>query len=191
MSVIKINLPDSNLYDGQEITFRAPCGCSAANGLKICDKEFTLVDALGNNLLGIEGLFIAGSLVSVRLDVSNLKAYLQNAATHVLDPMDSYKPPQNFNSDVDALSYADSILSKYDNAFVPITVANGSISGANNSSGFITTKFDTCSVVLFQYNTGRICVNSRSKDRNWSGWKRTLTIEDFTESGDDLILEWL
>lgn len=95
-----------------------------------------------------------------------------NAVKELRGDLSAYCPIQGFHDDVDALTYAESILEKYEIAFVPISVIGASGSGASYSSGFITTRWDTCSVVLFNYQSGRINVNSRSKSGKWTGWEQ-------------------
>jgi hypothetical protein len=85
---------DFPISDGEKITFRAPCDCTAVTGLIVrypdateidvtpTSKAFTFKDAHGNNLTGIGNLFSAGAFISVILDVTKGAAYIQNAATN-------------------------------------------------------------------------------------------------------------
>lgn len=80
--------------DGEAITFKAPCDCTAVTGLKIyypiltdsaatsTNKTFVFRDTNGNNLTGIEHLFTSGAYVKVILDITNNYAYIQNADTN-------------------------------------------------------------------------------------------------------------
>lgn len=85
MAYIKIKAPDP-LYDGMPVSFKAPCDCTATDGLSVTydgvEKVFTFKDAHGNSLTGIGNLFAEGAVVKVLLDVANSSAYLQNADTN-------------------------------------------------------------------------------------------------------------
>lgn len=89
MAYIKIKL-DAALMDGHNVTFKAPCDCTAIEGLKVCyiennslkEKVFSMKDTHGNALAGLGNLFAAGAYVHAILDSVNLIAYLQNAATN-------------------------------------------------------------------------------------------------------------
>lgn len=89
MAYIKIKL-DAALMDGHNVTFKAPCDCTAIEGLKVCyiennslqEKIFSMQDTHGNALAGLGNLFAAGAYVHAILDSVNLIAYLQNAATN-------------------------------------------------------------------------------------------------------------
>lgn len=86
----KIRL-DSSIapYDGQSLTFKSPVDCSGIDGLRIyydsygvrTSQDFTLTDAHGENVAGIE-LFKNNVLVKVVLHTSSMKAYVQNADTN-------------------------------------------------------------------------------------------------------------
>lgn len=83
MANIKLNLPGVP-FTGQIVTFSAPCGCDeVTDGLSINGEIYTIVDAMGKCATGICGRWVAGSMVSVTLDVTNHKAYLQNEARGV------------------------------------------------------------------------------------------------------------
>lgn len=74
-----IKLEIENPYNGQFVTFTAPCGCdSVDNGLVINNETYTLVDAKGNIKAGVSNTWVSGAKVSVILDVTNKKAYIQN-----------------------------------------------------------------------------------------------------------------
>lgn len=78
MAYIKIN-SKYPLYDGMPITFKAPCDCTAAEGLTVNSTNFIFKDAHGNALTGIGNLFGKDALVKVILDKTNGFAYIQNA----------------------------------------------------------------------------------------------------------------
>ena len=87
MAYIKIKL-DAALMDGHNVTFKAPCDCTAVDGLKVCyiennslqEKIFSMKDTHGNALAGLGNLFAEGAYIHAILDSVNLIAYLQNAA---------------------------------------------------------------------------------------------------------------
>lgn len=89
MAYIKIKL-DAALMDGHNVTFKAPCDCTAVEGLKVCyiennslqEKIFSMKDTHGNTLAGLGNLFAEGAYIHAILDSVNLIAYLQNAATN-------------------------------------------------------------------------------------------------------------
>lgn len=89
MAYIKIKL-DCILMDGHVVTFKAPCDCTAIEGLKVCyiennalqEKIFSMKDTHGNVLTGLGNLFTAGAYVKVILDTNDHVAYLQNADTN-------------------------------------------------------------------------------------------------------------
>ena len=84
MANIKITAP-APLYDGMAVSFKAPCACTAVEGLAVTyggvEKVFTFKDAHGNTLTGIGNLFAEGAVVKVLLDTESSSAYLQNADT--------------------------------------------------------------------------------------------------------------
>ena len=85
MANIKITAP-APLYDGMAVLFKAPCACTAVEGLAVSyggvEKVFTFKDAHGNSLTGIGNLFAEGAIVKALLDTVNGFAYLQNADTN-------------------------------------------------------------------------------------------------------------
>lgn len=89
MANIKI-VVEGALMDGHEVSFKAPCDCTAITGLnvqyvedmEIKNRVFTLKDAHGNDLTGIGNLFQEGAIVKVLLDTVNSSAYIQNADTN-------------------------------------------------------------------------------------------------------------
>lgn len=73
--------------DGQELTFKAPCSCLSAAGIKVYYPEgsmvFTFKDANSNDLTDYANLFIAGAIVKVVLDTESAGAYIMNANTNM------------------------------------------------------------------------------------------------------------
>lgn len=87
MSNIRIDY-QSTIIDGTEITFKAPCDCTAITGLKVyypdssgtqTSKVFTLVDSHKVNIGNLSDLFVQDAIVKVVLDVTNSKAFVENA----------------------------------------------------------------------------------------------------------------
>ena len=74
------------IYNGMPVTFKAPCDCTAVEGLTVSYEStgytFTFKDAHGNTLTGLGNLFSQGALVKAILDTENGFAYLQNADTN-------------------------------------------------------------------------------------------------------------
>lgn len=89
MANIKIAL-DYTIIDGQPLSFKAPCDCTAVTGIKVeypdgegtASTVFSFADAHGTALAGIGNLFTAGAMVRVLLDTVAQKAYVQNANTN-------------------------------------------------------------------------------------------------------------
>ena len=74
------------IYDGMSITFKAPCDCTAVQGLTVCyatsSQSFSFKDAHGHTLAGLGNLFSEGAYVKAVLDTTNGYAYIQNADTN-------------------------------------------------------------------------------------------------------------
>lgn len=85
MVYIKIT-SECPLYDGMPVTFKAPCDCTEATGLRVyyngTSQTFTFKDAHGNTLTGIGNLFAQGAYVKVILDTTDGYAFIQNADTN-------------------------------------------------------------------------------------------------------------
>lgn len=90
MADIRIDFQGGELIDGQVITFKAPCDCTAIDGLKVyyvngeekAYKKFAMRDTHGNILTGVGNLFTKDAYVKAILDTVNNYAYLQNADTN-------------------------------------------------------------------------------------------------------------
>lgn len=108
MARIKVDIP-SNLVDGMDIKFQAPCDCSAVTGLRVqyrteegktATKNLTFRDAHGNDLAGLGNLFAQGAYVKVIVDAKNGFAYIQNADTNkYLEEKMRFRPNLLDNSD--------------------------------------------------------------------------------------------
>lgn len=81
MSNIRVDL-DYPIYDGANVTFKAPCDCTGAEGLTVYypggSKNFVLCDAHGVNISGIGDVFMKGVPVKAILDVTGTRAFVQN-----------------------------------------------------------------------------------------------------------------
>ena len=81
MSKIKITLPEGQgIATGMQISFVAKCACAETTCLQINNTDYTLVDALGNNIAGAAA-WTSGAIITALLDVTNKKAYVLNAGT--------------------------------------------------------------------------------------------------------------
>lgn len=92
MANVKIIL-DYPIIDGQGLTFKAPCACTAVSGLivyypekkgaeTLVSKVFTFKDSHCNDLGDLDNLFSKNAYVKVLLDIGNSAAYVQNADTN-------------------------------------------------------------------------------------------------------------
>lgn len=91
MSKIKVTLPGLEIpIDGKQVSFVAPCDCSVVDGIQIDGVDYDVVDSEGNIVPFGQGVWCDGAMLSVILDVTNRKAYLQN--------QNSYTRVQTFTS---------------------------------------------------------------------------------------------
>lgn len=85
MAKIKV-ISKCELFDGMSITFKAPCDCTAVDGLNVYYNEysqpFSFRDAHGKDLAGLDNLFTEGAYIKVILDTGNGYAYIQNGDTN-------------------------------------------------------------------------------------------------------------
>jgi hypothetical protein len=85
MSVIKVTLPLGELpVNGKQVSFKAPCNCNVAEAIQIEGVNYTVVDNMDCCVTGKGGMWMAGTIVTVVLDVDNQKAYFQNNAAQTL-----------------------------------------------------------------------------------------------------------
>lgn len=68
------------LYDGIQLTFRAPCNSEDATSVVVNGIEYALKDSYGS-LAGVANAFVAGAYVGVKIDTVNRVAYVTNAST--------------------------------------------------------------------------------------------------------------
>lgn len=79
MAKIKLTLPGMEIpVDGKQVTFVAPCDCSVADGIQIDGVDYDIVDSIGKTVSFGKGVWDVGAVLTVSLDVTNRKAYLQN-----------------------------------------------------------------------------------------------------------------
>ena len=79
MAKIKLTLPLGEIpVTGKQVSFVAPCDCSAVDGIQIDGVDYDVVDSLGNIVPFGKGVWHNGATLTVALNVENHKAYLQN-----------------------------------------------------------------------------------------------------------------
>lgn len=84
MSMIMVALPAGEIpVDGKQVSFVAPCNSLAAEGIQIDGEVYSVVDAIGNTITGKGRVWDTGAIVSVVIDVTNKKAYVQNSAKSI------------------------------------------------------------------------------------------------------------
>ena len=66
--------------NGEEITIKAPCDCSAVTGVQIGEDVYPFYDAAGKPMKMGTGLFAEGSLIRVLIDTENNRAMILNHA---------------------------------------------------------------------------------------------------------------
>lgn len=93
MPKIKVSINRAPV-DGEPLRFRAPCDCSTIDGLVVyypilsgnavssTSRSFTLKDAHGQSVDGIDDLFKKDAVLQVLLDVTNSTAFILNADTN-------------------------------------------------------------------------------------------------------------
>lgn len=86
--------------DGELITIKTPAASDAVDGLRVYETEitdttateshsdYTIVDAAGNDLGGVGGVFIAGAYLTFAIDKRTNKAYIQNPASSYGDAVE-------------------------------------------------------------------------------------------------------
>lgn len=92
MSTLTVTLPKgASVVDGKQLTFVAPCDCTGVTGIIIGETTYTLVDATNTCVSDKGNQFVSGAMVSVIMDTTNSRAYIQNSANSVIadDTLDS------------------------------------------------------------------------------------------------------
>lgn len=83
MAKIKLTLPGLEVpVTGKQVSFEAPCDCTQVECLQIDGVDYCVVDAMGNQVTGVGGVWDIGAKISVVLDVENQKAYILNGNGH-------------------------------------------------------------------------------------------------------------
>ena len=76
---IVLELP-AKVDTGTLVKFSAPCACEGVTGGIVIDgTTYSIVDAAGKTVAGINGAWESGALLSVLIDATNLRAFLLNA----------------------------------------------------------------------------------------------------------------
>lgn len=74
---------------GTLVKFKAPCSCIGISKLRINDTDYSFVDAIENTISELSGdsggVFNAGAIVSVVMDMESNKAFIQNPAKSMID----------------------------------------------------------------------------------------------------------
>ena len=82
MATLNISLPaNTEVCNGKQITFRAPCSCEGVTHISIEGTTYQLVDSMNRDISKCEA-YTEGSMISVILDTENTKAYVQNSASN-------------------------------------------------------------------------------------------------------------
>ena len=70
---------------GTVVKFIAPCSCAGISNVKIFDKVYKLVDALGNPVTEVGGAFIAGAIVAIALKIKEpVTSKLSEQTTYIV-----------------------------------------------------------------------------------------------------------
>ena len=166
MANVKVTL-NYPIHDGLSVTFKAPCDCTAVEGLIIyypeltenasseVSKVFAFKDSQGNTLAGLGNLFSQGSYVKAILDTVNNYAYLQNANTNGY--LESAK--------VDKSEIFDLIY--------PVGSIYMSVNGANPSTIFTGTTW-------VSWGSGRVPVGVNADNTNFNTVEKTGGAETHT-----------
>lgn len=106
MSKLRLTLPGYEIpVDGKTVSFRAPCSCADITCIQIDSIDYDIVDALGRSVAGKSEYWSPNTVVTVTLDVTNQKAYVQGSPVTSL-PMASYLAfAGNVNADMIAAAF--------------------------------------------------------------------------------------
>lgn len=81
MAILNVQLPAGVIpVDGLQVSFKVPCDCASFSHIRIDGARYSLIDTAGVDMASRIGVWTAGAMLSVVLDVTNRAAYLQNAA---------------------------------------------------------------------------------------------------------------
>lgn len=124
MSKIKLTLPEGiSPVDGKYISFSAPCDCGAADAITINGVDYELLDTCQRKPTGA---WTPGSLVSVVLDCTNKKAYIQGSS-YTKTETDTLLAKKADTSDIDQIENDVNVLESRMDTFT--NLPTGSTSG--------------------------------------------------------------
>lgn len=84
MATLTVTLPSgSSVCDGKQVTFKAPCDSKGVTDIIINGVPYSLVDAMGESV-STGNSYKSGVMVSVILDTTGKKAYIQNAVNNCI-----------------------------------------------------------------------------------------------------------
>lgn len=82
---IYLELPEGHVCDGTMVKFCAPCSCvEVTGGIVIDGTTYTVVGPMLNCVTGIGGVWDAGAQLSVVIDQTAQRAFLQNTSNYRL-----------------------------------------------------------------------------------------------------------
>ena len=85
---IHLTLPGGHVCDGTMVKFCAPCSCDVVTGgIVINGETYTVVDSMLNCVTGFGGVWDVGAQISVVIDNTNKRAFLNNTS----DPLPTLK----------------------------------------------------------------------------------------------------
>ena len=101
---IVLELPEGGVCTGTMVKFSAPCSCDkVTGGIKINEDTYTVVDAMGECVTGVGGVWDAGAQIAVLIDHENGTACIQNAATKgIMDELNAHIRNKNNPHEVKA-----------------------------------------------------------------------------------------
>ena len=133
MSELYINIHENDIADGQLISFKAPCDSNGITCLRSPTAfdglvSYILYDANNHIINGINHIWSENAIVSVIMDKTSRKAYIQNAAEPILNiPRitedtfgDILTPLDNFTDSMCLGSVKHAILSMSRNGWEPL-----------------------------------------------------------------------
>ena len=82
---IHLTLPEGHVCDGTTVKFCTPCSCDKVTGGIVIDGEtYTVVGPKGDCVTGIGGVWDTGAQLSVVIDQTGHRAFLQNGDPHAM-----------------------------------------------------------------------------------------------------------
>lgn len=153
MSKIRLTLETAPVM-GKQISFVAPCRSVEAESLIINDVEYTLCDALGNNVAQIPDVWAENAIVAIIVDTETRRAFIQNpAGTGLTDEL-----AQQINVDHARLDEFIRSFSSNDEstAVVEYTIPGDGYTATfvnNGSVGRFCVTFNHSNLPTFQYGT--------------------------------------